>query len=501
MKNTKNFPLRILINFFEFAVWNSALFLNFLSGPVFAFNLDFSSDRESYNFRAPVYDDGIYRVWVERHRMQKLPFGGTRRFNHILTNHASGNYLFRKSSRSLEGGFEVHHYYPCNVGQPCGVELNLNPRTDGVGASLDLSYVPIAPDPDLPILPSTLHWIQMYRSIGSVVQPVGVIDRTNHPLYYTSLTSSNPSFTDTPYRVPHTIPQRWIAELYLAEVVGQNPQGQTIVEIWDGVRWGFHSRVLRKKPGSEPQPFPFPLPLPFPELDPRRIPVQCTGGSGGGGCDQYNPLPGMAESNWLFNGNSYWLFNSVHSGLWFGIENQLANSQPRRYGFEFKALGDMLFESILGLPIDVDDDDLFTVSVDDVVLGDFDASETIDFVSLLGSGVSNFKITGIDPLFGTTVVQFPIQLSFINDTGSFGSRLLDCSLGSGYSGGGGFSSGYSGGGGVGCEPYSVASGVGLLSDSSFARTRPVPEPSSIFGVIVFSILSGLGIISFRQRQP
>ncbi|NJL56071.1 hypothetical protein HC928_13470 [bacterium] len=506
MKDTKNFLLRSLASLFGVAIWNSILFAQILSEPAFAFDLDFSGGGGSYGFRTPVYDDGIYRVWVERHRMQKLPVGGTRRFNNVLTNHASGNYLFRKSSRSLEGKFEIHHYYPCNIGQPCGAELNLNPRTDGVGASLDLSYVPrpITPDPDLPILPSTLHWIQMYRSTGSVNQPVGVIDTTDHPIYYSSLTSSNPSFSDTPYRVPYTIPQRWIAELYLAEVVGQNPQGQTIVEIWDGVRWGFRSRVLRRKPSPEPQPVPLPLPFPFPELDPRRIPVQCTGGSGGGGCDQYDPIPTIAGG--IKYGNPYWFLNSAYSRLWFGIGNQFANLPPRRYGFEFEAVGDTLFESILSLPIDMDDDDLFTVSVDGTVLGDFDTSETIDFVSLLGSGVSNFRVTNIDPLFGTVIdPQFPIQLSFVDDIGGFTARALDCSLSSGYSGGGGFGSGYSGGGGVGCEPYSgaSASGFSLLNSASpvTSRTKPIPEPSTIFGLVVFTILSGLGIISCRNRQP
>ncbi len=161
-----------------------------------------------------------------------------------------------------------------------------------------------------------------------------------------------------------------------------------------------------------------------------------------------------------------------------------------------------MFNSIDALPLGIDTDDLFTIAVDGTVLGEFAAADSIDFVSLLGSGVASFEIAGIEPILGTTADPlFPIQLSFAGDTGSFSTSLLDCTISSGYSGGGSFSSGYSGGGGVGCEPYSVASGVGLLSDSSFARTRPVPEPSSIFGVIVFSILSGLGIISFRQRQP
>jgi hypothetical protein len=117
------------------------------------------------------------------------------------------------------------------------------------------------------------------------------------------------------------------------------------------------------------------------------------GSSGGGGVGkerpggtQQNPiLPNAKEGNWQ-------IFHNVPGCRWYDPHTP--------YGFEFQALDDTLFSEILDFP--VAPDNRFTVSVGDRILGEFGAGDSVDFTSLFGSGISNFKITGIDSLFGST---------------------------------------------------------------------------------------------------
>jgi len=69
-------------------------------------------------------------------------------------------------------------------------------------------------------------------------------------------------------------------------------------------------------------------------------------------------------------------------------------THPIEKGFEFVATDDTLFTEILDFP--VGEDDLFTVMVDDLILGEFSPGDRVDFLSLLGSGVSRFKVTDGD---------------------------------------------------------------------------------------------------------
>ncbi|MDM9382709.1 hypothetical protein QUB80_18615 [Chlorogloeopsis sp. ULAP01] len=117
------------------------------------------------------------------------------------------------------------------------------------------------------------------------------------------------------------------------------------------------------------------------------------GDSGGGGVSrerpggtQHNPiLPNARDGNWQ-------VFRNVPGCRWYDPHTT--------YGFEFQALDDTLFTEILDFPIG--DDNRFTVSVGDTILGEFSPGESLDFVSLFGHGISNFKITDIDSLFGST---------------------------------------------------------------------------------------------------
>ncbi len=107
-----------------------------------------------------------------------------------------------------------------------------------------------------------------------------------------------------------------------------------------------------------------------------------------------------------------WIFEGVESGLWF--------DPPTTYGFRYTMLDGALFTSILDFPVEVDPDNLFTVSVDEQVLGAFSPGQTVDFVSLLGYGVPEFTITDINaPLDLEDPLAFPLQLAFDREVASF----------------------------------------------------------------------------------
>lgn len=124
---------------------------------------------------------------------------------------------------------------------------------------------------------------------------------------------------------------------------------------------------------------------------------------------------GARQPDKVFDNFKYFL--SVASGGWF--------DPPTNYGFEFEALGDTLFTDILDFPTGIDSDGLFTVSVGGEEIGVFGAGQSVDFVSLLGEGISNFLITDIDPLSGNDITDFALQLAFNEEIGSFRMRPFD----------------------------------------------------------------------------
>ncbi len=107
------------------------------------------------------------------------------------------------------------------------------------------------------------------------------------------------------------------------------------------------------------------------------------------------------------NGNQS-MFENVQSGLWFDA--------AAADGYEFEASGNSLFTEISSLPGGVDPNQMLTVTVGDRTLGQFRAGDKIDFVSLVGSGVSKFKVTGISAQNGQAV---PMKLGFNQETASF----------------------------------------------------------------------------------
>ncbi len=143
-----------------------------------------------------------------------------------------------------------------------------------------------------------------------------------------------------------------------------------------------------------------------------------TGSSGGGGIDI--STPGRSQQNPLFpdsiDNEGWQTFNNVPGCRWY--DPPIANT------FEFVATDNTLFTEILDFPRG--EDNLFTVVVDDMILGEYSPGDRVDFVSLLGRGISNFKITDIDYLVGSTEeTYFPIQLAFDKNVGSFKMRMVE----------------------------------------------------------------------------
>ncbi|MGB8688314.1 MAG: PEP-CTERM sorting domain-containing protein [Microcoleus sp.] len=82
-----------------------------------------------------------------------------------------------------------------------------------------------------------------------------------------------------------------------------------------------------------------------------------------------------------------------------------------------------LFTKILGLPSGIDADELFSVLVGGKEIGKFKPNEVVDFVALLGYGVSEFSVTGIDAVIDPkNPLAFPIKLESNQDKFSFKMR-------------------------------------------------------------------------------
>lgn len=102
------------------------------------------------------------------------------------------------------------------------------------------------------------------------------------------------------------------------------------------------------------------------------------------------------------------------SALWF--------DPPIATGYQYTMTGPALFTAVLDFPTGIDADNLFTVSVGNVVLGQFGPGQPVrfaEYASQLGAslvrgvGVTSFNISGIAPARETEdPTAFPIQLEF-----------------------------------------------------------------------------------------
>ncbi|MEG3844050.1 DUF3466 family protein [Microcoleus sp. herbarium14] len=160
-----------------------------------------------------------------------------------------------------------------------------------------------------------------------------------------------------------------------------------------------------------------------------------------------NPICGTSQRNPLLPDNfedGWHSFSNVANRLWF--------DPPTSAGFTFKIGDDVasgggggtgdgciveqspialnpqptepsLFTKILGLPSGIDADELFSVLVGGQEIGKFKPNEVVDFVALLGYGVSEFRVTGIDAAIDPkNPLAFPIKLESNRDKFSFKMR-------------------------------------------------------------------------------
>ena len=158
-----------------------------------------------------------------------------------------------------------------------------------------------------------------------------------------------------------------------------------------------------------------------------------------------NPICGTSQRNPLLPDNfedGWHSFSNVANRLWF--------DPPTSAGFTFKIGDDVasggggtgdgcivekgaialpnptepsLFTKILGLPSGIDADELFSVLVGGQEIGKFRPNEVVDFVALLGYGVSEFRVAGIDAAIDPkNPLAFPIKLESNRDKFSFKMR-------------------------------------------------------------------------------
>lgn len=160
-----------------------------------------------------------------------------------------------------------------------------------------------------------------------------------------------------------------------------------------------------------------------------------------------NPICGTSQRNPLLPDNfedGWHSFSNVANRLWF--------DPPTSAGFTFKIGDDLasgggggtgdgcivdksplaftpnptepsLFTKILGLPSGIDADELFSVLVGGREIGKFKPNEVVDFVALLGYGVSEFRVAGIDAAIDPkNPLAFPIKLESNRDKFSFKMR-------------------------------------------------------------------------------
>lgn len=106
------------------------------------------------------------------------------------------------------------------------------------------------------------------------------------------------------------------------------------------------------------------------------------------------------------NGSGDFVFTNVPTGSWF--------DPPSAYGFDYIMTGGSLFTKIDDFPTGFGP---VTVSSGGQVLGSFSPGQSFTFA---GSGVSEFSVTGLNPLVNPADTSaYPLKLEFNTDTASF----------------------------------------------------------------------------------
>lgn len=125
----------------------------------------------------------------------------------------------------------------------------------------------------------------------------------------------------------------------------------------------------------------------------------------GAGATQSDPLLPDSITDGVFG------FTDGASGEWF--------DPPTASEFHYRMVSPgSLFTEILDFPTGFNSP--FTVSAGATVLGTFGPGEGVDFVAELGAGVTEFVVSGIDPLADPAdTTAFPLQIAFDTPTASF----------------------------------------------------------------------------------
>lgn len=137
------------------------------------------------------------------------------------------------------------------------------------------------------------------------------------------------------------------------------------------------------------------------------------------------------------------VFTQIISGIWY--DPPMAESyeftmtpSPQPLGLQGRVFPGMqatelrdesVFTAITGLPDGIDADNRFTVTVGEVVLGEFSPADAVQFADYAeqlgdlligGEGVKNFTISGIEPgVDPDNPLAFPVRLEFNTPTASF----------------------------------------------------------------------------------
>lgn len=113
------------------------------------------------------------------------------------------------------------------------------------------------------------------------------------------------------------------------------------------------------------------------------------------------PTPGTPPE-WM-PGRPGFEFDNPRTGAWYDPEVAA--------GYDIQTTGSLLVTAIMGFPTGFDAP--FEIWVGDSKIGVFDSTSAVDFLSVLGRGVSGFQVRGLVP--GTDPqdpTAFPIQLAF-----------------------------------------------------------------------------------------
>ena len=268
-------------------------------------------------------------------RVTEMPLGGTRILNNLLdaysvgaSNNSDGTKIWRftKAKKPLRGNLQVLQYFACTVQIPCkfpnlpNLTNQLPPISIGVGAGIELNYIPGQGD-----TAQDIRWIQWintnhsslvtnHKDPGARAKYLDINTlKPDTPFY----PGSNTRLADRSYRIDPLNEHYWLAEAYLVGTSTFNTtdkRGRKITEtnvtIYNGISWGWKNKVTRRRKQPVPVPVPVPAPKPTPVPVPKEycpppglltksrsaIVASSSSGGGGIGCVVVSPSPTTSPS-------------------------------------------------------------------------------------------------------------------------------------------------------------------------------------------------------------